>query len=353
MANELTYLQSGVIGLLQGVTELFPVSSLGHSVLVPALIGGSWQHLVTENASHNSEQSPYLAFIVALHVATAAALLIYFRSDWSRLIRALVTTLRTRRIETSAQRLAWLIVTATIPVGLTGIALEHTFRTLFAKPLAAALFLTANGVILLGGERLRRHSEQRARPAARSTAPVPALVPADPANPANPATMPIGIPGQMPLPRPERPSHSHSHARRRHGVLIVTEPRTLDRLAYREAGVIGLFQTLALLAGISRSGVTMVAGLLRGLDHEDAARFSFLLATPVILAAGLLKLPALAGPAGDGIRGQIVLGALVAAVAAYLSVRFLVRYFETRTLTPFAIYCLLAGGLCTIWFATT
>src|SRR6185369_1560349 len=132
---------------------------------------------------------------------------------------------------------------------------------------------------------------------------------------------------------------------RRRG-LIVEEHRTLDGLAYREAAVIGFFQTFALLAGISRSGITMTAGLLRGLDHEDAARFSFLLATPVILAAGLLKLPSLAGHAGDGIRGQVVFGAIVAAIAAYLSVRFLVRYFETRTLTPFAIYCLLAGAAC-------
>lgn len=326
--HELTYVQAGVIGLLQGVTELFPVSSLGHSVLIPALIGGSWQHLVTENASGNSEGSPYLTFVAGLHVATAIALLVYFRSDWARIIRGFLTTLRTRRIETSAQRLAWLIVAATVPVGIIGLALEHTFRILFAKPLAAALFLTVNGMILLAGERLRRRSEQRAGERQTSVRAEPATVPlADPA----PATVPAqsttapdgGVVG--------RPSA------RRSG-LVVSEHRSLDTFAYREAGVIGLFQTLALLAGISRSGITMVAGLLRGLDHADAARFSFLLATPVILAAGLLKLPALAGQGGDGIRGQVVLGALVAGVAAYLSTRFLVRYFETRTLTPFAIW---------------
>ncbi len=313
---DISYLQAGVTGLLQGATELFPVSSLGHSVLVPALLGGSWQHLVTESSTGTSEQSPYLAFIVALHVATAVALLIFFRSDWIRLIRAFVTTLRTRRAETSEQRLAWLIIIATIPVGLTGLLLEHTFRTLFAKPLAAAIFLTVNGAILLAGEHLRRQSEARTSSAGHAGADTAA---------------PAGGPQSQ--------------------TLVVGQRRTLDGLAYREAGIIGLFQTLALLAGISRSGITMVAGLLRGLDHEDAARFSFLLATPVILAAGVLKMPTLAGSAGAHIHGQVLVGMLVAGVAAYLSLRFLVRYFQTRTLTPFAIYCLVAGAACTVRFA--
>ena len=311
--TDITYVQSAVIGLLQGATELFPVSSLGHSVLVPALLGGSWQHLVTESSTGTSEQSPYLAFIVALHVATAIALLIFFRSDWIRLIKAFVTTVRTRKVETSEQRLAWLIIIATIPVGLTGLLLEHTFRTIFAKPLAAAIFLTINGAILLGGELLRRQAEARTEAEERS------------------GTQPVG---RSPL-----------------GGLVVAKHRKLDTLAYREAGVIGLFQTLALFAGISRSGITMVAGLLRGLDHEDAARFSFLLATPVILAAGVLKLPTLAGSAGAHIHGQVVVGMLVAGVAAYLSLRFLLRYFETRTLIPFAIYSLVVGVACTLRFA--
>ena len=313
--SDLSYLQATVIGLLQGASELFPVSSLGHSVLVPALIGGSWQHLVTESASRTSETSPYLAFIVALHVATAVALLIFFRSDWVRIIGGFIESVRRRRVETSAQRLAWLIVVATIPVGVTGLLLEHVFRTLFAKPLAAAILLTVNGGILLAGERLRSQSDERA------------------------ARVTDGVdPGA-------------GDASGRGGGLVVTQHRSLDRLAYREAAVVGLFQTLALLAGISRSGITMVAGLLRGLDHDDAARFSFLLATPVILAAGVLKLPSLAGSAGDGIRGQVLVGSLVAGVAAYLTVRFLVRYFQTRTLIPFAVYCLVAGALCTLRFA--
>ena len=303
----LTYLQAVVIGLLQGVTELFPISSLGHSILVPALIGGSWQHLVTDQSS---AESPYLAFIVGLHVATAFALLLFFRADWIRIIGGFFTTLRTRRVETSSQRLAWLIVVATIPVGMTGLLFEHQLRTLFAKPLAAAIFLTLNGVLLLAGERLRRRA---AAPA------VPAL---------------MGGSG--------------------YGASVVVGPlspvRRLGTLRYGDGVLIGSFQIAALFAGVSRSGITMVGGLLRGLSHEDAARFSFLLATPVILAAGVLKIPDLFGPLGAGIRGQVVAGSVVSGVAAYVSVRFLTRYFETRTLTPFGIYCLVVGGLCILRF---
>lgn len=311
---DLSYLQAVTIGALQGVTELFPVSSLGHSVLVPAWIGGSWQHLVTESTSGDSGSSPYLAFVVALHVATALALVVYFRRDWAAIVRGLFTSLRTRQVRTSTERLAWLLVVGTVPVGLTGLALEHTFRTIFAKPMAAAAFLTLNGLILLAGERLRRGAE------ARAVAPAPGLS----AGPG--AATEADVRG--------------SGARRR-----------LDTLGYREAGVIGLFQTLALLAGISRSGITMVGGLLRGLDHEDAAKFSFLLATPVILAAGLLKLPSLAGSAGGHIHGQVAAGFLTAGVCAYASVRFLSRWFTTRTLTPFAVYCLVAGACSMLWFA--
>lgn len=304
----LTYLQAVVIGALQGITELFPVSSLGHSVLVPAWIGGSWSQLVTQGDSADSAASPYLVFVVALHVATALALVVYYARDWVRLVGGFLTTVRTRRVETSTQRLAWLIVIATIPVGITGLVLEHLLRTLFAKPAAAAVFLTVNGLILLTGEWLRRRSA-----AGAGVDPIPA----------GDASVDARRPGR---------------ARRFAG-----GDRPLDTLAYREAAVIGAFQTFALLAGISRSGITMVGGLVRGLDHEDAAKFSFLLATPVILAAGVLKLPSLAGPAGAGIHGQVVVGAIVAGLAAYASIRFLTRYFTTRTLTPFAGYCLLAG----------
>lgn len=334
---DISYLQAVVIGLLQGVTELFPISSLGHSVLVPAWIGGSWEHLVTENSAKDSGDSPYLAFIVALHVATALALLAFFWRDWVRIIGALLTTLRTRRIATSTERLAWLLVIATIPVGLTGVALEHTFRTLFAKPLAASIFLTINGLILFGAERLRKRAE--AVPAAES---VPVehteereLVGAVSGVSALPAETPSPALPDTAAPSPRAGS------------------RRLESLGYGEAAIIGFFQTFALFAGISRSGVSMAAGLLRGLSHEDAAKFSFLLATPVIFAAGVLKLPSLAGPAGAHIHGQVVTGFLVAGVAAYLSVRFLTRYFTTRTLTPFACYCLIAGGISTVWFAAS
>ena len=188
-------------------------------------------------------------------------------------------------------------IIGTIPVGIVGLVFEHSLRTIFAKPLAAAIFLTINGLILLAGERLRKRTRG---PRARRRASAPHRCRAR----------------RRPRPR---------HARAARGLFI------------------GSAQILALFAGISRSGVTMVAGLLRGLDHEDAARFSFMLATPVILAAGVYKLPDLLGHNGDQIRGQVLVGSLAAGVAAYLSVRFLTRYFETRTLMPFAIYCLVFG----------
>ncbi|HVD87607.1 MAG TPA: undecaprenyl-diphosphate phosphatase [Jatrophihabitantaceae bacterium] len=318
----LSYLQAAVLGLLQGVTEMFPVSSLGHSVLVPALLGGSWEQLVTESSGSASETSPYLAFIVALHVATALALIIFFRADWARIIAGLARTVRpslaARRIvaRDADERLAWLLIIGTIPVGITGLLFEHAFRTLFAKPLAAAIFLTINGLILFAGEWYRRCAPVDSDDSIQDAGPVSG----------NPA-------GGLTTKASERTS------------------RRLAALHYREAGVIGFVQTSALLAGISRSGVTMVGGLVRGLSHRDAARFAFLLATPVILAAGVLKLPTLAGPAAAHIHGPVILGAVVAGVAAYVSVRWLTRYFETRTLTPFAIYCLVAGVICIIRFA--
>lgn len=302
----MSYVQAIVIGLLQGVTELFPVSSLGHAVLVPAWLGGSWTHLATQTSVQASEQSPYLSFIVALHVATAIALLIYYRADWVRILRGYVATIRTRRVETSAQRLGLLLIVGTIPVGVTGLLLEHTFRTVFAKPLPAAIFLTVNGVILFAGERLRRTSE--VRKLAR-----------------------VGGEGSA-----DGPDGPH---------------RPLDTLSYKEAGVIGFFQMFALLPGISRSGITLVGGLVRGLDHDDAAHFAFLLATPVIFAAGLFKAPSIFGGATAGMHGQILVGSIVAGLAAYVSVSFLSRYFHTRTLTPFAIYCLIAGAVSIVKFA--
>jgi len=292
----LTYLQAVVLGLLQGVTELFPISSLGHSVIVPQLLG--WTDVV---AAQSASESFFLAFLVGLHVATALALVVFYRGTWARIVVAVLDSLRTRHLETPDARLGWLLIVATIPAGLVGVIFEHVLRVLFAVPLAAAGFLFVNGLILLAGEVVRRRAAVRA-------------------------------------------------VARRHGATPAGD-RRLETLEFREAGLIGVAQVFALLAGISRSGITMVAGLVRGLDHEDAARFSFLLATPVILAAGVYKLPDLLGPNGDGVQGQILVGSIAAALAAYASVRFLSRYFTTRTLLPFAAYCLVVGALAMVRFA--
>jgi undecaprenyl-diphosphatase len=293
-----SYLQAIVIGLFQGVTELFPISSLGHSVLIPEWLG--WDNIVT---AQSASESFYLAFLVALHVATAIALLVFFRAEWKRIIVGFFQTLRNRRIDTPDQRMAWLLIVGTIPVGVVGLVFEHSLRTVFAKPTAAAIFLTINGLVLFAGEAYRRRASVRALAEAH-------------------------------------PQH------------VNPEPgRDLDSLGFGDAAIVGSSQIAALFAGISRSGIAMVGGLARGLDHEDAARFSFLLATPVILAAGLYKIPDLLGPNGDGVRGQAIVGAIVAGLASYVAVRFLVRFFETRTLTPFAIYCVVFGILSLIRFA--
>jgi undecaprenyl-diphosphatase len=289
LQSKITFFQAIVLGVLQGVSELFPVSSLGHAVIFPALFG--WHNLV---ASESKPESFWLAFVVALHVGTAFALLAYFWKDWKAIIVGVVRSARTRTISNATERLGWLLVVATIPAGITGLILEHPFRVLFSKPLAASIFLVINGFILFGGEVSRRRAEIR-----------------------------------------ERQKH-------------LAPRRALD---FKEAGVIGVAQVLALLAGISRSGITMVAGLFRGLDYEDAARFSFLLATPIILLAGIFKIPDLLGTLGDGVRNQALIGALCAFAGALISVAFLTRYFKTRTLWPFGLYCLVMGTFCIVRFA--
>ena len=346
----MTYPEAMVVGLIQGVTELFPVSSLGHNVLIPALVGGSW----ARDLNVATPESPYLAFIVGLHVATAIALLIYFWRDWVRIIRGFFTSIRDRDISTTDQKLAWMIIVATIPVGLAGLLFEHAFRVMFGKPVLAAVFLVVNGVILFSGEKFRtKKSLQADQDVAeeRRLATVPAELQREPAA----GVAAVGAwrragDGSATVAPPRRPGHgSHAAAKPNPGP---SEPRKaqpqsradrrLSKLDYLQATIIGAAQILALLAGISRDGVTMVAGMFRGLSREDAARFAFLLATPVILAAGALKVGDLI-KLGHGIYGPILAGSILSGIGAYVSVRFLVRYFQTRTLTPFAIYCVLFG----------
>jgi len=298
MASAITYFQAIVLGVLQGVTELFPISSLGHTVLFPTLFG--WNDLVK---AQSESESFWLAFVVMLHVGSALGLLFYYRRDWVEIVTAFFRTLAKRRAETSTERLAWLIIVASIPAGILALAFEHQLRTLTAKPEAAAILLMVNGLVLFAAERFRR------RAAVRELAVREGLNPEG--------------------------------------------GRELDTLEYREAFVVGVAQSSALLAGISRDGVTMGAGLARGLDHSDSARYAFLLATPIILAAGLFKLPDLLGHLGNGIRGQALVACASAAITAVFTVAFLVKYFKTRTLIPFAIYCLVFGGAMVIYTQTS
>ena len=287
-ASLITYGQAIVLGLLQGVAELFPISSLGHSVILPSLLG--WN-------IHQNDQY-FLAFLVATHLATALVLLGFFWRDWVRIVKGLGRSLRDRGIspDDNDAKLAWLLVVGTIPAGILGLTLEHKLRTVFASPQSAAIFLTLNGVLLYGAELLRRRAPQTDED---------------------------------------------------------DDARIAKQLGFGESFGIGAAQALALIPGFSRSGATMAGGLLAGLSNKDAARFAFLLATPIIGAAAILKLPELFGSAGDGVRGQALVASLCAAGAAYVSVRFLMRYFETNTLVPFAVYCFVAGLGCTIYFAVT
>jgi undecaprenyl-diphosphatase len=300
--QHLSWLEAAAVGLVQGVSELFPVSSLGHSVLFPAVIGGSW----ARDLNVAAPESPYLAFIVGTHVATALALLLFYRRDWVRLVGGLLSSLRRRRILTPDERLIWQLIVGTIPVGLVGLLFEHWLRTHLGRPVPAACFLTVNGLVLLGIEWWAARSPTRAN--------VPAEVTGDP--------VADGMAADL----------------------------RLAGMSFRRALAIGSVQILALGPGFSRSGVTTTAGMRSGLRREDALRFSFLLATPVILAAGVLKLPDLFGPLGDGIRPQVLMGSLVAGLGAYASVRWLTRWVHTNSLRPFGWYCLAAGLGCLVLF---
>jgi undecaprenyl-diphosphatase len=280
----ITYIQALILGLLQGVTELFPISSLGHSVVLPWVF--NWQNVLN---SESKGESFFLPFLVAMHVATGIALLIFYRHTWVRIIKGFLGSLKKRKIDTPDSRLAWLLLAATVPAGVFGLAFEHQLRTQFAKPLSAIIFLFINGCILLIGD-----NYQKNHPAAKSK---------------NDSTE-------------------------------STASNVSNSLTWWRAGIIGTAQIGALFAGISRSGITMISGLFSGLNHEDAARFSFLLATPIIFGAGILKLPDFFSNLDAGIRGQIIAGSVVAGIAAYLSVRFLDKYFQNKTLRPFGIYCI-------------
>jgi undecaprenyl pyrophosphate phosphatase UppP len=431
MVHHLTYAEAIVVGLFQGVTELFPVSSLGHSVLIPALVGGSW----AQDLSVTAPDSPYLAFIVGLHVATAIAMIIYFWRDWVRIIGGFFTSIRDRRIETVEQRLAWMIILGTIPVGIVGALLQHTVQKTFAKPVITAIFLAVNGLILFGGERLRRRQVEAAEGVADDPDygdydsyqghidPALARGGHDPGYGGDPRYSDpqyggpqydapgydapgydetrVDIPtyrapgpdetrvdgprwddqqgarpqyaeggwyedqggwdqsrgGQQPPAgahpggahpggaRHSAPAQGQRAAKQQEAEEGVKSDGRLVQLGFGRAIFLGSLQILALLPGISRDGVVMIGGMFRGLPRQDAARFSFLLSAPVIFAAGALKLPDLMGSDGAGIRGQVLAGSIVSGIGAFLALRFLVRYLQdhSRTLTPFAIYCLVVG----------
>jgi undecaprenyl-diphosphatase len=335
--SHLTYAEAGIVGLIQGVTELFPLSSLGHSVLIPAIVGGQW----AKDLNVSAKNSPYLAFIVGMHVATAIAMIIYFWRDWVRIIAAFFASLGhfirpepgTRRWQPQGtdQTLAWMIILGTIPVGLAGVALQHLFTHVFSKPVLVGVFLFINGFILLGGERLRRRgadseSQQVARDMEMAAT--------------RPRTAGAHGPGGS-----GRHSSGQRAVKQQAANLAVESDQRLVAVGFLGGILLGATQIFALLPGISRDGIVMVSGMFRGLSRQDAARFSFLLSAPVIFAAGVLKISDLTGPIGNGIRGEVLFGSVLSGIGAYLALRFLVRYLSdaTRTLTPFAIYCLAAG----------
>ncbi len=283
----ISVVQAIIIGLVQGLTELFPISSLGHSVILPVIAG--WH--INQNASN------YLTFLVATHLATAVALLIFFWKDWVKIVQGLFRSFMARRIDPddTHAKLGWLLVVGTVPAGLLGLLLEKELTKLFASAQIAAAFLIVNGIILFVAEKL--HKRQRA----------------------------------------EASDEKHS------------DKRLSRKLGWWHSVGIGVIQSAALIPGISRSGASMAGGIFFGLNNEDAARFSFLLATPIIGAAALLKIPGLFTPSMASMRIAAIIGAVGAGIAAYLSVKFLVRYFQTKTLYPFAAYCVVAGAIVSVY----
>jgi undecaprenyl-diphosphatase len=275
----MTFVQAMLLALLQGVSELFPISSLGHTVLIPALL--HWQI--------DRKDPTFLAFIVALHFGTAIALVIFYWKDWDAIVRALFASIARGKLSNDPnEKIAWLLVAGTIPVGLAGVLFQDAVRNFFGSTAMVAGFLMLNAFVMFLGERLKRIERGPSSP----------------------------------------------------------PPRRLPDLPWIDAVKVGFGQALALFPGISRSGSSIVAGLLLDLTHEDAARFSFLLATPVIGAAALLEIPELLAPEAHGVLLQALIGAVLSGVTAYASVAFLTKYFETNDLRPFGWYCLLMGALC-------
>jgi undecaprenyl-diphosphatase len=291
LAGPISYGQAVVLGLLQGFAELFPISSLGQSVIAPRVLG--W--------NIHQEDKYFIAFLVATHLATAIVLLGFFWRDWVRILSGMWRSLAAREIspQNPDGRLGWLIVVATIPAGILGLLLQDKLQSVFASARSAAFFLILNGIMLFFAERLRRRAP--------------------------------GVP---------EGEDDGDH-------------RIAGRASWRDSVGVGASQAIALIPGFSRSGASMGGGLLVGLSNEDAARFAFLLATPIIGAAAILKIPVLLGSDGDGVRGPAVAASLCSAVTAYLSVRFLMRYFETNRLTPFAVFCFVEGIVLSIWFAVS
>jgi len=278
---EFTYGQAILIGAIQGITELFPISSLGHAILIPAWIGGSFKEFISD------ENQTYLLISIAMHFAGSFALFLVFRKRWLNLISGSFRAVRTRNYQSTSFRVLAYVVIATIPVGILGLAFEDYFQQIFGNPSFSAVFLTINGLILITAERLSRRDL----------------------------------------------AHEFHDS----------DAEIDNRVNAKSALVIGFGQSLALFAGISRFGVTMSAGLLRKLNHSVASDFAFLLSLPVILGASVIKLPQLFTTDANQLLGQILAGSIVSFICTYISVTFLVRWFKTRTLYPFAIYCLIAG----------
>jgi undecaprenyl-diphosphatase len=286
---EFTYLQAVIIGFIQGITELFPISSLGHAILIPAWLGGSFKEFIS------IENQTYLLISIAMHLASSVALFLVFRKRWFNIILGSITAAKSKNFHNTQFKVLSYIVIATIPVGVLGLAFDEYFQSIFGKPEFSAVFLAINGLILIGAERLSRRDQVHE--------------------------------------------------------LADSDAEIDHRVNVKSAVVIGFGQCLALFAGISRFGITMSAGLLSRLNHSVASDFAFLLSLPVILGAAIVKLPELFTTDANQLMGQIILGSAVSFVCTYISVTFLVRWFKTRTLYPFAIYCLGFGFLSLVRFA--